>query len=587
MSELISETGVNISESERGFSARLGPLQKAVGEALAELDGRRIVERIWDHDHSVWKDDPAEISNRLGWLHSPEAMAGSIAGVSAFVDEVRSDGYTHALLLGMGGSSLAPETFRYTFGVREGYLDLAVLDSTDPGQVLAQQRRLDPKKTLYIVSTKSGGTVETSSLMKYFYNLLADTLGKGEAGRHFAAVTDPGSGLESTARELGFRKVFLNDPDIGGRYSALSLFGLVPAGLIGVDMRLILERAARMADSTGGCRSLVSRDNPGAWLGSVIGSAATGGRDKLTLITSPSITHFGPWVEQLVAESTGKEGRGILPVDGEPLEDPGSYSQDRLFVYIRLKGEAGFDKGVKALEAAGHPVVRIDMDDLCDLGGEFFRWEMATAMAGMLLSINPFDQPNVESAKVLARKMIDDYRVKGRLPELTPSLEEGGIRVYSSIKSDGLAGAVRGFLSLADKGENESVGRSYIALQAYVNPTDQVRDALLALRSRIRGTCRMATTLGYGPRFLHSTGQLHKGDAGHGLFIQLTEEMPEDAPIPDRIGEKGSIVSFGLLKTAQAMGDRQALLDAGRRVLTLHLGRDPVDSLKRIIEIIQ
>jgi glucose-6-phosphate isomerase len=509
-------------------------------------------------------------------------MMDNIPEITSFVDEIREAGYTHALLLGMGGSSLGPEMFRHIFGVKAGYLDLAVLDSTDPGAVSGYAENLDPANTLFIVSTKSGGTVETFSFMKYFYNLMAEALGSERTGEHFVAITDPGSGLESTAKELKFRKVFLNDPNIGGRYSALSYFGLVPAGLIGMDTATLLDRAQRMACNAEGCNCPVGGDNASAWLGAIMGQLANKGLDKLTLITSPSISHFGAWVEQLIAESTGKEGKGILPVDGEILGSPDAYADDRLFAYLRLDNDSTHDAEVKALEGAGRPVLQLNLRDLYDLGAECFRWEMATVVAGSILGINPFDQPNVESAKVLARQMVATYQKEGKLPDLKASLEIEGIRVYADVAANGLNESLEKFLAQADPGEKATANRSYVSIQAYVTPTPETTGALQDFRTRIQLKYRLATTVGYGPRFLHSTGQLHKGDGGNGLFIQITADMPRDLPIPDQAGDNASSISFGVLKTAQALGDRQALIDAGRKVIRFHLGEDVAGGLTRL-----
>ncbi len=569
---------------KQGYFASLGDLQSEVDQALTHITENNIMSRIWGRDHTVWREEPTEISNRLGWLHSPEVMMEAVPEITAFVDEVRAAGYTHALLLGMGGSSLAPEVFRFTFGVKDGYLDLAVLDSTDPGAVLAHANAIDPARTLFIVSTKSGTTVETLSLMKYFYTRTTDAVGAKQAENHFVAITDPGSLLETTAKALRFRKVFLNDPTIGGRFSALSYFGLVPAALVGVDLALLLDRAMTMVCNAEGCNCPVAGDNTSAWLGAVLGQLAICGRDKITLVASPPIAHFGAWVEQLISESTAKEGKGILPVVGEMLAEPEEYAKDRLFVYLRLEGDNTHDAKVQALRDAGHPVVQLNLRDPYDLGGEFFRWEMATAVAGMLLGINPFDQPNVESAKVLARKMVATYQAEGQLPEPTPSLEANGMKVYADFAADTIGQALKRFLALANPGEDEAVGRSYVAFQAYVNPTSETDAALQELRAKIQTQFRMATTVGYGPRFLHSTGQLHKGDAGHGLFIQFTADMPENAAIPDKEGSEASSISFGVLKMAQALGDRRALLDAGRNVIWFHLGSDPIRSLKTLSE---
>jgi glucose-6-phosphate isomerase len=487
----------------------------------------------------------------------------------------------------MGGSSLAPEVFRFTFGVRSGYLDLSVLDSTDPGAVLERERSTEPGKTLFIVSTKSGGTVETLSFMKYFYQKTIEISGRDRAGDYFIAITDPGSGLESAARELHFRKIFLNDPNIGGRYSALSYFGLVPAALIGIELDKLLARAASMGYNCEGNNCPVAGDNTGAWLGAIIGEAAKAGRDKITLVASPPIQYFDAWLEQLIAESTGKEGKGILPVCGEGIESTDAYAHDRLFVYIRLDDDSTYDERIGMLAEAGHPIVQLNLRDMYDLGGELFRWEIATAVAGMLLGINPFEQPDVESAKVLARDMVAAYRDKGSMPELTPSLEWKGIKVYSDITVDRFDEILPRFLARIEEGERGEIGRSYVALQAYVKPDAETDEALHGLRSRIQARFRVATTVGYGPRFLHSTGQLHKGDAGHGLFIQFTADMPEDVAIPDDPCSDVSSISFGVLKTAQAMGDRQALLDAGRTVIRFDLGRDIPGGLKRILETIR
>jgi glucose-6-phosphate isomerase len=519
--------------------------------------------RIWAHDHTVWKPDPTEITNRLGWLHTVDAMNDIIPCLEALAEDVRAAGYTHALLLGMGGSSLAPDVFGKTCGVREGCLDLAVLDSTDPAAVLDHAGRLDLSRTLFIVATKSGSTVETLSFFKFFYNRVADALGIEEAGQHFIAITDPGSKLADLAREYDFRATFLNDPNIGGRYSALSYFGLVPAALIGVDLETLLDRALTMACNCEACNCPMDGDNNGGRLGAIMGELAKAGRDKITFVTSPQIASFGDWVEQLIAESTGKEGRGILPVVGEPLAQPAAYGDDRLFIHLRLDGDETHDATVATLETAGHPVVRLRLRDLYDLGGQFFLWEMATAVAGHRLGINPFDQPNVEAAKVLARKMVTQYTEEGVL--------------HRGESAPLTAQALNEFLAQVQPGD-------YVALQAYVQPTAETDAALVALRVRLRDRLKLATTVGYGPRFLHSTGQLHKGDAGKGLFIQFTADDPRDAPIPDEAGSPGSTMSFGVLKAAQALGDRQALLDADRRVIRFHLGSDVVGGLKQLTE---
>ena len=559
--------------------ASLGEYQVAVDAALQEIVADRIVPRIWAHDHTVWQPQPNEITNRLGWLHIAEKMLEQRYRLAELVDGVRTDGYTDVLLLGMGGSSLAPELFGKIFGGQIDNLpNLAVLDSTDPGAVLAHAERLDPARTLFIVSTKSGGTEETLSFFKYFYNWTAQALGAAEAGRHFVAITDPGSKLQMLAENYHFRATFLNDPNIGGRYSVLSYFGLVPAALVGVDVETLLEQSLTMACNCEPCNCPIDGDNNGAWLGAVLGELAKAGRDKATFITSPQLANLGDWLEQLIAESTGKNGTGILPVVGEPVGSPDVYRDDRLFFYLSLDGDATYDQAVQALEDAGQPVVRLRLRDLYDLGEQFFLWEMATAVACYRLgtpapspersagtSVNPFDQPNVEAAKVLARQVVAAYRETGQLPADEPA----------SMTAETLTG----FLAQAQPGD-------YVALQAYVQPAAETDAALLALRTRIRDTRKLATTVGYGPRFLHSTGQLHKGDRGNGLFIQLTSDPLRDAPIPDEAGKPQSTVTFGLLKMAQALGDKQALLDNKRRVIRLHLGTDVVGGLKRLAEML-
>lgn len=549
------------------WSVRLGRYQPIVDAACARLMRDRVPDRIRRKDFSLWKPVPDEIVNRLGWLQSPHAMPGCLAKIRGLADAVRRDGYTRVLLLGMGGSSLAPEMFRNTFGVSEGYPDLAVLDSTDPGRVLALSGRPDLERTLFIVSTKSGGTVETFSLMKYFFNLLSEKIGTREAGRNFVAVTDPGSALEEIAAVFRFREVFLNDPDIGGRFSALSFFGLVPAALVGVDVQRLLDRAAQAAEMEQSAHDSVPGMLTGFCLGAALGELARAGRDKLTFFISPRIASFGDWLEQLIAESTGKEGMGILPVVGEPAGPPAVYGDDRFFVHVRLEGDESGNEAADRLGVSGHPLMRITLQDAYDLGGHIFLWEMATAVAGHVLGVNPFDQPDVEAAKVLARRMTDRYRETGSLPQEAPVLYSGGIAVFGESPARTPGDALKIFLGSALPG-------GYVALQAYLPPAAETDAALLRLRSALRDRCRLATTVGYGPRFLHSTGQLHKGDGGRGMFIQFTADDARDVSIPDAMGRPGSFLSFGVLKAAQALGDAEALREAGRPVIRFHLGGD-------------
>lgn len=560
----------SIAQKQENFLAKkslltlsLGKYQTSVDGSLLQVREERVMSRIWEHDHTVWKSDPTEITNRLGWLDSPAIMCENITQLNTFLESVKADGVEQALLMGMGGSSLAPEVFSKIFadpnkGLKKG---LSVLDSTDPQAVLAAEKSLDLTKTLFIVSTKSGGTVETFSFFKYFYNRLAECIGMENASKRFIAITDPRSGLADVAAKYKFRAVFLNDPNIGGRYSALTMFGLVPAALVGVDVDRLISQAQVMTCNNDGCNCPVDGNNLGGQLGTTIGELAKHGRDKLTFVLSPKIESFGDWVEQLIAESTGKEGKGILPVVGEPLGKPDVYGNDRVFVYIKLADDSTYDEKIMALEKAGHPVIRLFLDNEYDLGGQFFLWEMATAVAGARLGINPFDQPNVEAAKILARKMVAEFTEKGALPK--------------SESAPLSAATLKAFLDGAKSG-------AYITIQAYIQPTAESDRALLDLRTRLRDETKLATTFGYGPRFLHSTGQLHKGDAGKGLFIQFTSQYTDDVVIPDEAGKDAWTLTFGALKTAQALGDAQALHDGGRAVIHFDLGPDAVAGLKRL-----
>lgn len=512
--------------------------------SLERLAGQDTVSRIWRKDHTVWKPAPTEIADRLGWLDVMADMRSYIKDIQSFAQVVRDSGFRHVVLLGMGGSSLGPEVLTRTFGSANGYPELIVLDTTVPDWLLAVERSIDLKGTLFIVSSKSGTTVETVSGYRYFWSTLERAVGAEKAGQSFAAITDRGTPLARLASEKGFRRTFVNPSDIGGRYSVLSYFGLVPAALMGIDLEALLGSAAAMRRR---CLPDVSlSDNPGAWLGAAMGTLALQGRDKLTLVTSPSLSSFGLWTEQLVAESTGKEGKGIVPVAGEPLLAPESYGEDRLFVYLRLEGDdnVGLDAAVDAIEAGGHPVVRLGLADPYDLGGEFFRWEFAVAVAGAVLGINPFDQPNVQQSKDLTARVLGEYRARGRFPVIAAT---------SSIH-ELLAGVRAG---------------DYLAIMAYLRPTPELERAVSALREGVMKRHRIATTFGYGPRFLHSTGQLHKGGPDSGMFLQMVAPFQEDIEVP----EAG--YSFGTLAQAQALGDLQALTSMGRRVASVDLGADP------------
>ena len=469
---------------------KLGELLPAVEAAVRDLEDLGLVGRIWRKDYTIWKSDPKEIIDRLGWLTISGLMGEQLPAMEDFSREVRDAGFRHVVLLGMGGSSLGPEVFRQTFGKASGYPELIVLDSTVPAWVQHVTDAIDPARTLFLVSSKSGGTTEPLSFYRHFRGLVVEAIGTEKAGQNFVAITDPGTGLERLATEQGFRRVFLNPSDIGGRYSVLSYFGLVPAVLMGLDVTELLQRVDRMgqACAPGGAAA----DNPGARLGAVMGVLAKKGRDKLTLVTSPSVGSFGLWAEQLLAESTGKEGTGIIPVAGEPLASPDYYGDDRLFVYLRLEGDdnAGTDTAIERIESSGQPVVRLKLRDRYDLGAEFFRWEFATAVTGAILGIHPFDQPDVQGAKDMTERMLQEYEASGRLP---------------SVEAQGSAGAT---LSKAGAGD-------YLAIMPYLLQTPEVDQALGELRRMVMKRYRIATTLGYGPRYLHSTGQIHKGGPLH------------------------------------------------------------------------
>jgi glucose-6-phosphate isomerase len=569
------------------FYANLGDDTLTIVERVLKLDSDNIIDRIWKNDHTVWGKKQQEISNRLGWLHSPEAMTEVVPEIEKFVKDVLNAGFQQALLLGMGGSSLATEVCLHTFGVKGGYVDLQVLDSTDPDTILEKRKTLNLKNTLFIVATKSGGTIETISLMKYFFNLVLDAVGKEKAGDHFVAITDPGSGLEKTADKLAFRKIFLNDPNIGGRYSALSYFGLVPAALIGINISRLLERGRIMAVHSRESILPETAQNSAAWLGAILGEFANQGKDKLTLMSSPTLKYIGAWVEQLIAESTGKKGKGILPVVGEKPGTSDDYSNDRVFVYMKIKNDNHLEPLLKEFENAGHPVIRITLRDTYDLGQEFFRWEIATAVAGHVLGINPFDQPDVESAKIRAREMMALYEKNSHLPELPVALQEKGITVYGDTKENTLSVLINNYFDSLLTGNSYQQRKKYVAIQAYLNQTDTLEQLLQKLRAKIRNQYGVAVSIGYGPRFLHSTGQLHKGDSGRGLFLQLLADTNRDCPIPDEPESDKSSASFGILKSAQALGDRQALLDAKRNVLTLHLGSDVLSSMQLLVDAIK
>jgi glucose-6-phosphate isomerase/transaldolase/glucose-6-phosphate isomerase len=520
---------------------------------LASFDKNNLIGRIWQRDHVVWKPAPNGIVNRLGWLTVAEQMYEKIPSLYSFVRDVRDRGFHTVVLLGMGGSSLGAEVLRQTFGTSRGYLNLIVLDSTVPAEVIAVAEMIEPEHTLFLVSSKSGSTIEPLVLYQYFRRLLNSVRGQHEAGQNFVAITDPGSPLALMAKEQQFLHTFLNLPDLGGRYSVLSYYGLIPAALIGMDIKTLLERAKYMQHECG--PGIQFDKNPGAWLGAVIGTMALRGRDKLTLVTSPRIRGFGLWIEQLIAESTGKEGKGIIPVVAEPLVDPKYYGNDRLFIHLRMENDNNsiVDEAVNLIKSSGQPILTLKVQDKYDLGAEFFRWEFATAVAGSILSINPFDQPDVQKSKELMSHILEEYGNTGHLPETSS------------------AASVEELLAELEEG-------SYFAIMAYVRQTVEVDEALLDLRRRIIQRYCIATTLGYGPRFLHSTGQLHKGGPNNGLFLQLTTEHEKDLLIP------GKPYTFGMVVDAQATGDFQALCASGRRVARIHLAYQDNSDIRQLTE---
>jgi glucose-6-phosphate isomerase len=542
----------------------LGRYQKAFHEQISDLETTLFSTRLWQKDPTLWKSDPkeqTEIRNGLGWLHVAEKMEENLREISAFKEEILKAGFRHVLLMGMGGSSLTPLVFERTFPQDPQALPLTVLDSTDPATILKVGRALPIQDTLFIVASKSGTTAEPLAFAEYFYQKVKKIKGE-RAGENFCVITDPDTPLVKMARERSYRKIFLNFADIGGRYSALSYFGLVPAALMGVDVSELLARALRMRHACDAC--VPAQENPGLMLGAALGELARNQkRNKVTFLVPKRIASLGIWLEQLLAESTGKEGKGLLPVANEPMGAPEVYGKDRVFVYIRMKNttDKTLDRRVAALSEAGQPVITITLDDLLDLGQEFFRWEIATATAGALLGINPFDQPNVQESKDNTNRLLAMVRAKGSLPEEKASLVKRPIRLYFKETATTVPATLKQFLAQARPG-------SYLALMAYIAETPANQRALQDIRRLLQERLHLTTTLGYGPRFLHSTGQFQKGGPNTGLFLQLTAEDARDIPIP------GAPYTFGVFKHAQALGDLQALQKHRRRVGHVDLGPD-------------
>lgn len=528
-------------------------LQSLVAAGIARLDASHAVERLWARDPRLWKQDPTDITNRLGWLSIIEYMKDRAEELRTFVTLARKRSIRDVVLLGMGGSSLGPEVLRASFGSLDGFPRLWVLDSTVPGWVQQVTRAIDPVRSLFILASKSGGTIEVMSLFAHFWERVHQTPGH-QGGAQFLAITDPGTGLEKLAAEHQFWRIFSNPSDIGGRYSILSYFGLVPAVLMGIDVTQLLSRATAMAQA---CRIQSPRgQNPGADLGATMASMAQAGRNKITLITSPQISTFGLWAEQLLAESTGKEGTGLVPVANEPIVSSTAYGTDRLFVYLRLQGDQNrqLDRQIAGLARKCHPILTLALQDRYDLAGEFFRWEFATAIAGHLLGIHPFDQPNVQESKDNTARVLENIQATGRLPkQATATVAQAAARLKRQCR----AGA-------------------YVAILAYTTPSSKMEQAIRSLRRTLVSHHHVATTAGYGPRYLHSTGQLHKGGPKSGTFLQLIDSMTPDLKVP------GKPFTFRALAQAQAAGDIQALHAHEQQAIVLPLGRNPIATIQTL-----
>jgi transaldolase/glucose-6-phosphate isomerase len=542
-------------------------LAASVKTAISDWQSGGKMQRLWRRDASLWTG--TDEADWLGWLDITEEQIAHPIELRNFAKEVWSAGFKDILLLGMGGSSLCPEVLRMTFGKIAGYPDLHVLDSTDPAQVKAFENKIDIARTLFIVSSKSGSTLEPNIFKQYFFERTKQVVGADKAGSHFIAITDPGSQMQQVAEADHFRHVFFGRPSIGGRYSALSNFGMVPAAAIGVDIKKFLDRTQEMVRACGVAAPV--EENPGAVLGIILGTAARGGRDKVTIMTSPDISDLGAWLEQLLAESTGKVGKGIIPVDREELAAPEVYGKDRLFAYIYTKHATDVkqDAKVAALETAGHAVLRISMSDIYDLGAEFFRWEIATAVAGSIIGINAFNQPDVEASKIATRNLTSEYEKTGSLPAEKPVVEDGEIKLFTDeTNAAELAQAAGGEKSLARylKAHLARIkAGDYFAVLGYIQMNAEHERALQAIRHAVRDCRRVATCLGFGPRFLHSTGQAYKGGPNSGVFLQVTCDDALELPVPQQK------YTFGIVKAAQARGDFQVLAERGRRALRVHL----------------
>jgi transaldolase/glucose-6-phosphate isomerase len=553
-------------------------LASAVAASLDDWKKNNKVARVWQRDASLWSN--TDENNWLGWLTVTEEQYAHIDALQQIAADVKKARFKHALLLGMGGSSLCPEVLRMTFGKIKGHPELHVLDSTDPAQIRAIEAKVDLKSTVCIVSSKSGSTLEPNIYKQYFFDRVRAKVGEKEVGNRFIAITDPGSKMQQVAEADKFRRIFMGVPSIGGRYSAISNFGMVPAAIMGLNVSKFLKTTEEMVTACGA--SSAADVNPGVILGTILGVAANHGRDKLTIVTSPGIFDLGAWLEQLIAESTGKIGKGIIPVDRERLAKPAAYGNDRAFAYLRLASKANKaqDAAVAALEKAGHPVVRITLPNIGTLGQEFFRWEIATAVAGSIIGINAFNQPDVEASKIETKKLTSQYEATGSLPPEVPFFEDKGIKLFADEKNVAavhgpkLADVLKAHLSRLGAGD-------YFAVLGYIPMNDANEKALQAIRHAVRNKKKVATVLGFGPRFLHSTGQAYKGGPNSGVFLQITCDDAKDLPVP------GQKYTFGIVKAAQARGDFAVLSERGRRALRVHLGKNLKSGLAALAKAVQ
>ena len=557
------------------FSASLS---QAVQATLKDWQANNKIARLWQGDASLWTND--DENKWTGWLHVVEDQVAHLPQLTDIAADSAKAGFSDALLLGMGGSSLCPEVLKITFGKQPGHPEMHVLDSTDPAQIKTIENQVDLARTLCIVASKSGSTLEPNIFKQYFFDRVQQVIGKEKAGQHFIAITDPGSKMQQVAERDGFRKIFFGVPSIGGRYSALSNFGMVPAAVMGLDVRKFLQRTQEMGEACG--PEVPAEQNPGAVLGAILGTLGNLGRNKITITTSSGIHDLGAWLEQLIAESTGKIGKGLIPVDREALGAPQVYGEDRVFIHLRLASEPDTAQKQKldALRSADQPVVEIELSDVYDLGQEFFRWEIATAVAGSILKINPFNQPDVEASKIVTRQLTEAYEQSGKLPEEEPIFTQDGIKLFTDERNAAtlnklaandrsLAGFLRAHLNQLGPGD-------YMALLAYIEMNDDHENQLQAMRHAVRDRKRVATCLGFGPRFLHSTGQAYKGGPNTGVFLQITCDDANDLPVPEQK------YTFGTVKAAQARGDFQVLADRKRRALRVHLPKDVNASLEKL-----